>query len=157
MVFISLALPQTESVHPFPSIGLQYLLKPFCMNIYSVKTFVSIIVITYIDNIEYLFKECQAALKRITVTRIDNIYELIQYLHHLKASLSEDESCPPRVVIVDSMPALFFPFMASEGNQGTASFIHFLHLIYFEADLINVIIHKVGVSMMRCGCTATYI
>ncbi|KAG8333119.1 DNA repair protein rad51d [Homalodisca vitripennis] len=62
--------------------------------------------------------ECAAALERIQVTRISDIYELLRFLHHLKSCLGEDESIPPRVVIVDSVPPLYFPFMASDTNQG---------------------------------------
>ncbi|XP_046680765.1 DNA repair protein RAD51 homolog 4-like [Homalodisca vitripennis] len=63
-------------------------------------------------------EECAAALERIQVTRISDIYELLRFLHHLKSCLGEDESIPPRVVIVDSVPPLYFPFMASDTNQG---------------------------------------
>jgi hypothetical protein len=62
-------------------------------------------------------------MERIRVTRIKDIYELFSFLHHLKTSLhhEQDGQHSVRIIILDSLPVLFFPFLGNNINDGKIS------------------------------------
>lgn len=62
-------------------------------------------------------QDVNSSMDRIHVTRVKDMYQVIRFLHQLRKSLTEDDSPPPRVIIIDSVPALYFPFMGSEDNS----------------------------------------
>ncbi|XP_021916043.1 DNA repair protein RAD51 homolog 4 isoform X3 [Zootermopsis nevadensis] len=61
-----------------------------------------------------------AVMERIRVTRIKDVYELFSFLQHLKTSLHHDQDGhhSVRIIILDSLPALFFPFLGKNLNDG---------------------------------------
>ncbi|PSN31350.1 hypothetical protein C0J52_18958 [Blattella germanica] len=62
-----------------------------------------------------------ALMEKIQVTRIENIYELFSFLHHLKNTLQneQDDQHSVRVIIIDSVSVLFFPFLGEKDNDAT--------------------------------------
>lgn len=62
-------------------------------------------------------------MERIQVTRIKDIYELFSFLQHLKISLHHDQDGhhSVRIIILDSLPVLFFPFLGKNLNDGKIS------------------------------------
>ncbi|KAK7863395.1 hypothetical protein R5R35_004358 [Gryllus longicercus] len=61
-------------------------------------------------------------LKRIEVVRIKDLYQLFSFLHTLRENLAqrELESSFVRVIILDSLPAVFFSFLNDTNNEGIA-------------------------------------
>ncbi|XP_069701861.1 DNA repair protein RAD51 homolog 4 isoform X2 [Periplaneta americana] len=68
----------------------------------------------------YLDEVIGAVMERIRVTRIGNIYELFNLLHHFKSNVhsEQDELQSVRIIILDSLPILFFPFLGKNLNDG---------------------------------------
>lgn len=62
-------------------------------------------------------------MERIQVTRIQDIYELFSFLQHLKTSLhhEQDGHHSVRIIFLDSLPVLFFPFLGYSLNDGKIS------------------------------------
>ncbi|PNF36887.1 DNA repair protein RAD51-like protein 4 [Cryptotermes secundus] len=61
-----------------------------------------------------------AVMERIQVTRIQDIYELFSFLQHLKTSLhhEQDGDHSVRIIFLDSLPVLLFPFLGNDLNDG---------------------------------------
>ncbi|GLH07369.1 Putative DNA repair protein RAD51-like protein 4 [Gryllus bimaculatus] len=61
-------------------------------------------------------------LKRIEVVRVKDLYQLFSFLHTLRENLAqrELESSFVRVIILDSLPAVFFSFLNDTNNEGIA-------------------------------------
>ncbi|XP_022183825.2 DNA repair protein RAD51 homolog 4 [Nilaparvata lugens] len=65
--------------------------------------------------------EIQAAMENLKVTRVNDIYEMITFLHSLGSML---ENMPCRLIIVDSITALFTPFLNEQRNDGLGLLNH---------------------------------
>lgn len=68
-------------------------------------------------------------MERIQVTRVQDIYELFSFLQHLKTSLhhEQDGQHSIRIVLLDSLPVLFLPFLGNNLNDGKILPLFSLH------------------------------
>ena len=82
-------------------------------------------------------------MERIQVTRVQDVYELFSFLQHLKTSFHrEQDGCQNiRIIVLDSLPVLFFSFLGSNLNDGkihyyfhyksmSTMFVHFLNILW---------------------------
>lgn len=95
-------------------------------------------------------------MERIRVTRIKDVYELFSFLQHLKTSLHHDQDGHHgvRIIILDSLPALFFPFLGKNLNDGKISlFFHCKRMSTYELPsytVLYVMIHLLsGLTLMN--------
>ncbi|RZF34390.1 hypothetical protein LSTR_LSTR008929 [Laodelphax striatellus] len=65
--------------------------------------------------------EIQTAMENIKVIRVKDIYEMTTFLHSLGSML---ENMPCRLIIVDSITALFTPFLNEQRNDGLGLMNH---------------------------------
>ncbi|KAJ9595701.1 hypothetical protein L9F63_013114 [Diploptera punctata] len=84
-----------------------------------------------------------AVMERIKVTRINNIYEALSFLHHLKNNLQheQDGQHSLRIVILDSISVLFFPFIGENFNEG-------LSLMQQLANIIKYIVTEYHLAFL---------
>jgi RAD51-like protein 3 len=63
-----------------------------------------------------------AVMERIRVTRVQDVYELFSFLQHLKTSFhhEQDGRHNIRIIVLDSLPVLFHPFLGNSLNDGRA-------------------------------------
>ncbi|XP_071446626.1 DNA repair protein RAD51 homolog 4 [Hetaerina americana] len=62
----------------------------------------------------------EEALQNVIVTSVKSINELLSFLHYIKGSLNQDniDGIWTRLIIIDSLPALFYQFIGEASNQG---------------------------------------
>lgn len=61
---------------------------------------------------------CRTILEQINVIKIKNIFQLAMFLNSLRRSLSHKNSTLCRLIIVDSIPVLYFPFIGGASAEG---------------------------------------
>lgn len=54
-------------------------------------------------------------MEKIKVIKLNDIYQFITFLHDLE-TLLVDKPC--RIIIIDSLPVLFAPFISSNNSDG---------------------------------------
>lgn len=61
---------------------------------------------------------CRAILEHVVVIKVKNIYQLLLFLNNLKTVLSRRNTRLCRLIIVDSIPVFYFPFIGGANTEG---------------------------------------
>ncbi|XP_075218146.1 rad51 recombinase D [Lycorma delicatula] len=104
---------------------------------------------TYIQSMikaqHYNDMEIQSAMEKIKVTKLNDIYQLINFLHELETVLVDN---PCRIIIIDSLPVLFAPFINANNNDGLGLINHIATTMKYISTKFQVVFLVVNIAMM---------
>ncbi|XP_063238672.1 DNA repair protein RAD51 homolog 4-like [Bacillus rossius redtenbacheri] len=94
-------------------------------------------------------QEMAGAMERVQVTRVSDSYQLLGALHRLKTALQDgrEGGGAGRLVVVDSLAALFFSYLGEDHNDGLSQLNHVANVLRFLASECHVAVVVVNVAV----------
>ncbi|XP_068085617.1 DNA repair protein RAD51 homolog 4 isoform X2 [Anabrus simplex] len=79
-------------------------------------------------------------MEKIKVTRIQDVFQLFSFLHSLKERLQheQDERSGVRLIIIDSLPTIFFPFLGETHSGGFGLMNHLASTMKYIAQEFHI-------------------
>lgn len=65
-----------------------------------------------------IFQACRTILEQIIVIKVKNISQLVMFLNNMRNTLSGRNTTLCRLIIIDSIPVLYFPFIGGANAEG---------------------------------------